>query len=207
MPHPPGDPSQPTPALAELAARAGRGDRDAFDQLHRRLDGALRRHWRRKGVSEAVADDLSQRTWMGVWRACSNGAYDPSRAAITTFVFAVATKQWLQHLRKGGRPDASEESLQSIEGPNGSGAEAAEALDAIRAIMEGRRPAGLSEQDRWLLRSTADGMTDRELAARLRTAPSTAHSLRKGAIEKLRRALGNLGFRGESTERPPGAGQ
>ena len=58
------------PSLADLAQAAARGDRPAFDHLHRRFAGGLRRLFlTRTAGRDDLAEDLSQRTWLACWRA------------------------------------------------------------------------------------------------------------------------------------------
>lgn len=192
--------------LSDLARLAATGDRAAFDAIHTRLAGAVRRHLlSRLGPRADLADDLAQRTWMGVWNALSRGLYNPDRAAITTFVYAVATKVWLQHLRSSSRARV----LIPGQVPDEAGAWEAEPLESpglaerIHAVRECLRPhpAGLTPEEVWLLRAAAEGATDRDLAERLGVAASTAHARRRAALDKLRRLLARRGIRGDSTER------
>src|ERR1051326_2771938 len=86
--------------LRELTVRAMSGDRGAFEAVHRRVGAGLRKLLlRRTGGREDLVDDLCQRTWASVWKALSEGRYDPERSAITTFVYAVANNAWMTHLR------------------------------------------------------------------------------------------------------------
>lgn len=79
-----------TRSLADLAAAAAQGNAAAFEALHKRLSGGLRKLFvERSGGRSDVADDLIQRTWVGVWQALRSGRYDPARSAISTFVYAV----------------------------------------------------------------------------------------------------------------------
>jgi len=43
----------------------------------------------RTGGRSELADDFSQKTWVAVWQALIAGKYEPDRAAISTFVYAV----------------------------------------------------------------------------------------------------------------------
>src|SRR4051812_23331621 len=63
--------------LGALAAAAGRGDRAAFDRLHERLAGGLKRILlNRTGGRTDLTDELAQRTWVVLWGAISSGKYD-----------------------------------------------------------------------------------------------------------------------------------
>lgn len=219
MPDPPENPARQHagPTLAALAARAATGDREAFDAIHQRLAPGLRRLLlERTGGNLSLTDDLSQRAWAGVWQALAAGRYDPARSAISTFAYAVATKAWIQHLRERGRSDDRIDAAAALglftpgtENPSDS-ARLAEVMDAIRAAMDGRSAEGappLTEQERWLLRASVEGQSDRALARHLGVSASTAHEARKAAFDKLRRLLAALGFRPEGGERTASGGE
>jgi DNA-directed RNA polymerase specialized sigma24 family protein len=94
--------------LRTLTARCVAGDAEAFNQLAARLRPALARLFVEKfGAKPALADDLAQRTLLGLWQALSHGRYDAQRSAVTTFAFAVAHKIWLQHARAAGRASSA----------------------------------------------------------------------------------------------------
>lgn len=167
------------------------GDAAAFEREHHRLAAWVRRsfHQRTGGRTDAV-EELGQRTWLAVWEAVSTGRYDPSRAAMTTFVYAVATNIWRQWAKQQRRAGAI-----VAEGPEGEDDRAGEAgdvladaelIDAVRACVHGRVDAGLDSAEREVLRLVAAGETDRALAERLGVAASTAHARKKAAMEKLR---------------------
>jgi RNA polymerase sigma factor (sigma-70 family) len=192
--------------LAQLAAAAAAGDRASFESLHRRLSGGLRKLFlERSGNKADVADDLIQRTWVGVWQALSTGRYDPARSAISTFVYAVAHKMWLQHLRArpGPRDPIPAEALPTLDEP---AAELAEVLDAVRATLRGES-GDLTADERAVLRLCGSGASDRDLAARLSISPSTANARKRAAFDKLRRHLASLGHRPEAAERLSRSGE
>lgn len=196
------------PDLSDLARRAAAGDRAAFDAVHARLNPGLRQMLVRRGANLPTAEELAQAAWAGVWKACVQGRYDPSRASIATFAYAVAGKVWLQHLRARGRPDDASAVVDRVD-PSADPSEAArlaEVLEVLRGVLEGREEA-LTAQERWVVRHAAEGASDREIAARLGMAPSTANAAKQGAYAKLRRLLGRLGFGDDSGERGVGTGE
>lgn len=208
-------PSAPvTPAhdsLAALAARAAAGDHGAFEQIHRRLSDGLRRLFlKRSGGRNDLADDLTQRAFIASWQAISTGRYDPARSAISTFIYAVGYKIWLQHLRAHGRAvpqDRGEELADLPVSTDPTTAPAlAELVQVVRDCLSGR-VGDLSEDERAILRAVAAGESDRATARRLGLAASTANARKNAAYEKLRRTLSSLGFRPEETERILGGGE
>lgn len=201
-------------SLRDLCAGAMAGDERAFEHLHRRVGGGIRRLLlKRSGGREELVDDLTQKTWSSVWQAFKAGKYDPERSAITTFVYAVANNAWLSHLRSfareqgytGGPATLGESWSESEAAPGGEPADAAgeaETIDIVRACLSDESPAGLSEQERIVLRAIAAGETDRGLARRLGISCSTVNVRKHAGYAKIRAHLSALGVDGE-----PGAGR
>jgi len=201
------NPSQPP--LADLAKQAFAGSSAAFEALFRRLGPAVRRMLLgRVGGNQHLADDLSQRTWAGVWKSLQTGSYDPSRSAITTYVYAVAYRTWLHDLRQsksGIEGETVPTGLGDIDRPSLAAApdaatDLADAIDTVRSALAGFDP-DLSDDERDLLRALSSGESDRSIAKRLGLAASTVNVRKQTALSKLQRILARKGFRGESSER------
>lgn len=193
-------------SLAALGGLASRGDRVAFEAIHRRLAGGLMRMlWGRVGGRTEVVDDLSQRTWLAVWEAFVKGRYDPSKSAVTTFVYAVGYKMWLQSLRTAGRGERLSGEIEEVAGSRvgseGYDGELSEVIETVRVCL---RDAGdssvLTEEERGIVRATAGGASDREIARELQIAASTLNARKQVALGKIRRFLALKGFRDERTE-------
>jgi RNA polymerase sigma factor (sigma-70 family) len=185
------------------------GDEGAFQQIHQRLDAGLKRQFlERAGGRADLADDLSQRTWIAVWRAFQGGKYHPERAAISTFVYAVGVKIWLQHLRANRRPIGQlPATLADAAGEDADPSlvlKLAELLDSLREGLKPGNAGPLSEEERWIVQEAARGESDRTLAKRLGVAPSTLNVRKRGALDKLRRFLSSRGHRAETGERDDG---
>lgn len=203
-PERPQTPRLSTEDLGGLAAAAGRGDRAAFDRLHDRLAGGLRRILlNRTGGRADLAEELAQRTWVILWDAVSNGKYDPTRSAITTFLYAVSHKVWLQHLRTSSRrataPAEAAAGVAAGTEDAGDAAGLAEVLGAVRECMEGGEagiPGALTSEERALIRAVAAGHSDRSLARLLNLAPSTVNVRKQSVFQKVRRFLAVRGHRG-----------
>ncbi len=202
----PGRPEQDGSLLrgGAIAVAVAAGSRSAFEQLHARLSPAIRATLlRRCGGRQHVAEDLLQQTWTLVWQSVSQRRYDPHRAAISTFVYAVANNVWLQYARGNMR-----EELRPM--PMSAGAdleralELAELLDELRAYLrEPEARGGLSDLDREIVVESARGVTERELAGRLGLAPSTVNSRKQATYAKIREALERRGFTRELVEQMP----
>lgn len=195
------------PTLAQLSARALEGDHGAFEQIHRRVGAGVKRLLlRRSGGREDLVEEISQRTWTSVWQAVKAGKYDPSRSAITTFVYAVANNAWLTHLRGFARdrgyiegapgilPVEAAERLEGDAGETASAVAASEELEAMRSCLAEDSPAGLSDLERTIVRAIAAGETDRGLARRLKLSSSTVNVRKHAAYEKIRVYMASRGF-------------
>lgn len=190
--------------MDELSRAASAGDARAFGELHARYSaGLIRLFLKRTRGRDDLAEELAQRTWTLAWEAIRLGKYDPGRATLSTFVYAVGNNVWLQHLRKAGR--SKEQSGAGMEGPwfehdDEPHAVDAEAIQGVRDAL--REPEGvavhavLSESERELVRWAASGLSDRDLARKLGLAPSTVNVKKRSAYEKIRRFLAQRGIRG-----------
>lgn len=191
--------------VAADVAAAVSGNEDAFERLHDRYcHGLVRFFLKRTAGRIELADELSQKTWVLVWRALRAGRYDSARAGISTFIYAVGQNVWLQHRRSsasalvagGDFEDFSGLVEASAEDPAGELA-AAELLDALReAICSVEHENALTGAEREVVRGLQAGQSERGLADRLGVAASTVHSRKVSAFEKLRRILTQRGFAG-----------
>lgn len=203
-------------ALQELAAACGRGDRAAFERLHERFSRGISGFFAGRGAGAAEVEDLTQRVWTAVWLALSTGRYDAGKASISTFLYGVASKAWLQYLRERGRRRSDkaglDDALAEVAGGDPDPGEAmpgAELLERLRGYLRqrGDEQGSLSEEEYEVIMSAARGMSDRELAARLSVAPSTVNARKQAGWGKVRRFLARLGYREESAERREGTGE
>ncbi len=200
---------EPVASPRQLAERAQNGDRAAFEQLVRRYDAGLRRILlRRTGGNVTLAEELAHDTWIAVWEAFRAGRYDARKAAISTFVYAVAYKRWLQHLRRAGRAPAAYDLLGLMgdeSGASGNPAsllEAGEMLDAMRACLHTQgTPLSLTDEERHVVVGLSRGETERTLAAQLGLAASTVHTRKQLAYKKLRGCMTAKGYSQGGAER------
>lgn len=194
--------AEPLPTLRELAARALDGDRTAFDQaVHRLSPGLERLIGKRVNHDLNLTHELCQQAWAEVWAAMVHKRYDAGKAALSTFAYAVAHKVWLRHLRAAGRGIPAEwASLESSFEPSLESLDDAAHIERIRDCLRGVG-GNLTEDDRWILRQAAAGMSDRDLAARLGIAPSSANARKQAALSKLRAWLTKSHSDGDSGER------
>lgn len=197
------------PEAPANTARAS--DTGAIEHAHARFGPGLRQFFLTRSASlrpdrspdHAIVDDLCQQTWGECWKSVREGRYDPSRAALSTFLYAVASNIWLRHRRKtmNARETLSdaEGTAQAFLGTERDPARSvafSELLEAVLRRVTGEE-GGLSAQDRAVLLALSRGASDRDLAAQLNLAPSTAHARKTTALAKLRAALTQIGYQAD----------
>ncbi|HZW07456.1 MAG TPA: hypothetical protein VFF65_10055, partial [Phycisphaerales bacterium] len=135
---------------------------------------------------------LAQRTWQAVWEAVSQGRYDPARAAMSTFVYAVSQniyRHWArsQATAANHAPIVAAAASLGVDEEGDSLADA-EVVDELRRCLRDGAPGIVADHLR-LLSLIAQGATDRELAGSLGIAPSTANTRKREALAALRNHL------------------
>lgn len=209
-------PTRRPPSADALALRVLDGDELAFEQLHRRLGGGLRRFFQRRVRGQPdLVEELSQTTWVEVWRALHAGRYDPGRARISTFIYAVGYKMLLRHFRAAQRGPGGAQSVMDRDFvPTATAAapddllHSCELIDAVRdCLRETGTRHGLTDEERVIVAGVVSGDSERALAERLGIAPSTVNARKRSAFEKLRACLVRKGFAREFAEREGPVGE
>jgi RNA polymerase sigma factor (sigma-70 family) len=204
-------PSDKSNPIDRLVARALEGDHAAFEAIIAHYQPGLRRILlRRTGGNSHLAEELIHQAWIGVWDALRNRRYDPSKSAVSTFVYAVAHKLWLQHLRRAGQAPLSggDLDLSLLMDPGGElSPEPAhelhtlEMLEALRDCLRvPDRPNSLTPEERHIVFGLANEKTERILADELDLAPSTIHARKQLAYMKLRKCMAAKGFHAETSD-------
>ncbi|ANH07840.1 sigma-70 family RNA polymerase sigma factor [Shinella sp. HZN7] len=96
----------PTPEeLVSLLQSVSRDrDRQAFALVFQHFGPRLKTFFLRWTLSAAVAEDLVQETMLTVWRKASY--FDPARAGVATWIFAIARNIRIDHLRRRRVPSS-----------------------------------------------------------------------------------------------------
>ena len=105
----------PTPGeLCRLMqAVAAVHDRSAFAALFGYFAPRVKAFLMRSGLSANMAEEVTQETMLAIWRKASY--FDPSRAGVSTWIYAIARNQRIDRLRRehahtvGHHPDPSDE--------------------------------------------------------------------------------------------------
>jgi len=167
-------------ALSDLAlARlAGRGDRDASEELVRRAAGVVGDLLRRMGAGHALADDLTQDTMV---IALDSAAAYRGEAAFATWCMKIAARLYLKRRRKEARYELMEEPGDAAgHGPS------PEPLSIARLDLD-RALAQLSAPERICVSLChGAGLTHDEIAAATATPLGTVKSHVTRGLKKLR---------------------
>jgi RNA polymerase sigma-70 factor (ECF subfamily) len=183
-------PEQP-PEDGELLAKAAAGEREAFVAIYRRYHGGIYRFARSMTGSTAIAEDVTQEVFLALMRDITR--YDPERAPLGTYLYAIARNVTRYRLRKERRfvvldvgavdePRASDDPEQAMM--------RSQTVKKVRAYI-----MGLSSRYREvLILCDLNGLSYEEASAilntRIGTVRSRLHRARKQLAERIARADG-----------------
>ncbi|MBX2797638.1 MAG: sigma-70 family RNA polymerase sigma factor [Myxococcales bacterium] len=160
-------------------------DADAFAELFQRF-GPRVKGLLARSLPASLADEVAQEVFVRIWRKAH--AYDPSRAAASTWIFTIARNARVDALRRTGR--ASPDPTDPVWVPAGT-----EAPDAAVARREGLAQLhdvleDLPAPQREILQRTyLRGETLRQAAEAMQIPLGTAKSRLRLALQRLRSTL------------------
>ena len=179
----------PLAAFADLiAAIAARGDRAAFAGLFGHFAPRVKSYMLRMGATPQQAEELAQETLLTVWRKAA--AFDPAKAAASTWIFTIARNLRIDALRRERRPDPEPDPSETPD------ADPTPDAALVATQSEGRvRHALLSlpaEQAEVIRLSFFSDKPHSEIAAELGLPLGTVKSRMRLAMGRLRDLLGDL---------------
>jgi RNA polymerase sigma factor (sigma-70 family) len=183
--------------LAQLLARTGLGDRQAFSRLYERTSGHLFAVVLRIQRDRAQAEDLLQEVYVAVWKAASS--FDAARSQPLTWLTHIARNRAIDSLRRAqsqprteslsvdeddGQPDPAEALVSDEPGP----------LDLLNQASEKRELTQCMErltptQRQSVALAFYDGLSHAEVAAHLREPLGTVKSWVRRALNTLKSCL------------------
>ena len=176
-----------------LLARVAGADKAAFAALFGRYGGRVKAFLLRLGAAPDMAEEAAQEVMVTLWRKA--GAYDPRKAAASTWIFTIARNRHIDLIRRARRPvpDPADPTWQPDPEPDGARTMAGRERDArVRAAM-----AGLGRDQVEVVRlAFFSDLSHGEIAARLDVPLGTVKSRLRLAFKKLRTELG-MDFAGE----------
>jgi RNA polymerase sigma-70 factor, ECF subfamily len=175
---------------ADVEAMAERRDRAAFGRVFAHYGPRVKAYLRRLGVSDPVAEDLTQEVMLTVWRRA--GQFDRRRAALSTWIYTIARNKRIDTLRRERRPDydLNDPALVDDEAtPRGD--RIAETEQARRAVMQAVAKLPL-EQEQLLRIFYFEEKSHSVIADELGLPLGTVKSRLRLALAKLRHMLNGL---------------
>lgn len=178
----------PTSVTAEGLLRliGEQRDRAAFSLLFRQFAPRIRAYALRMGASGASAEELVQEVMLSVWRAADR--YDPGKANAATWIYAITRNRLLDEFRRAPPPTVELEAAWDEPGDDPTHErriDSERAAQRLRAAVESL-PA---EQAEVLRIAYYEGLSQRDMAARLGLPLGTVKSRTRLALDRLRAAL------------------
>jgi RNA polymerase sigma-70 factor (ECF subfamily) len=185
--------------LQEL--QAGRSVEENFRRLVDLYHQPLYRFFARHGVAPQDCLDLTQETFLGIYRGVASFRGD---ARFETWLYRVATNAWRKRLRHGAAEKRAAEEVPLQAEPDGEGLSPADLLPALDAAPG---DALFADERRRLLRTAIDRLPDqmrkclvlrvdremtvRDIATLLRLSPETVKAHLFQARKRLQAELGD----------------
>lgn len=175
------------PSDTDLMARIAAQDRAAFVLLFERYATRVKAFMMKGGVPHDQADDIAQDVMVSAWRKASS--FDPGKATVATWIFAIARNRRIDLIRRQSRPepDAEDPLFQPDPEPDGVAVVAGQEIQvAMRAGL-----AALGEDQREVLRAAFyEGLSHGEIAIKLDLPLGTVKSRIRLAFKNLRGHVG-----------------
>jgi len=166
--------------ILELLAPAVPAEAVDWDAAYREEMPRVFNYFRYRGFERATAEDLTSATFEKAWRA--RGRYRRDRAAVSTWLLAIARNVAIDHFRRS-RPEVpiEDEALRDDETPETAALRAAESR-RLQALL-----AGLAERERELLAlKYGAGATNRDIATITGLGESNVGTILHRTISSLR---------------------
>ena len=109
----PDDPLDDAALLLRIADR----DREAFALFFDRYAGRVKAFLISAGVAGQDADEVAQEVMVAVWRRADS--FDPAKAAVSTWVFAIARNRRIDLFRRRSRPEPDPHCFNPTPSPGG----------------------------------------------------------------------------------------
>jgi RNA polymerase sigma-70 factor (ECF subfamily) len=178
--------SAPADDATRLIREIARGDREALGRFYDRYTPLVFAFALRLVRIRAEAEDLLQEVFLQVWRQA--GAYSEQRGSPEAWLMTITRSRGIDKLRSMRRRDRSFVPLEepSQGGRVESGAPQSEAKMTARDAL-----ASLPDPQRKVLEMAYfDGLTQSEIAARLKEPLGTVKTRMRAGLERLRELLG-----------------
>lgn len=172
---------------SQLLLRIAERDRLAFAELFGRFAGRVKSFLLRYAMPDDQAEEIAQEVMVQVWRKAAS--FDPSRAAASTWIFAIARNRRIDAIRRAVRREADPHDpiLQPEPQPDGGTLVGqSQRAQLVRSALD-----TLPEAQRSVLKATFfDGLSQSEIAEREGLPLGTVKSRVRLAFARMRERLG-----------------
>jgi RNA polymerase sigma-70 factor (ECF subfamily) len=170
-----------------LIAVATSKDREAYQTLFEHFAPRVKSFLLGKGTSPEVAEEAVQEAMLNVWRKAGN--FDPTKAAASTWIFAIARNARIDLLRKANRPALDPNDPALVPDRPAATFETVSAAQEANQIRE--RVAALPAEQQEVLRlAFFEDLAHTEVAQRLGIPLGTVKSRIRLAVRRIRSGLG-----------------
>lgn len=178
-----------TKQASDLLSRVGRDqDKEAFELLFHYFAPRIKSYMFKLGSNETEAEELTQKTFLQIWRKAP--LFDQSKAAASTWIFRVARNLRIDSLRKDSRLSREELDFDTIEdtkdSPETMITKTQQAVHVRNAISY------LNKQQSEIIKlSFYEGLSHSRISEKLGIPLGTVKSRIRLAFSKIRRQLGD----------------
>jgi len=184
------DADQTPDMVALLRAVAARRDLGAYEALFRHFAPRVKAYMARTGGDSQLAEELMQETMIAVWNKADR--FDPSKGAVSTWIFTIARNLRIDAFRRENRPDFDPNDPAFV--PDDVAPADAELDARVEAEHLHQALAALPEEQAALLKlSFFEDQSHSAIATRLNIPLGTVKSRMRLAFDKLRAALAHPG--------------
>jgi len=164
-------------------------DRDAFARLFAAIAPRVKAFMMNGGSDPALAEEITQETFIRVWRKA--GQFDPKKASAVTWIFTIARNLRIDRLRKENRPALDPDEPMLVPDDSPSPLQNLEQSIIVERVK--RSIKDLPEDQREVVHlSFIEGLSHQEIADETGLPLGTVKSRLRLSFEKLRQALGDL---------------
>jgi RNA polymerase sigma-70 factor (ECF subfamily) len=178
-------PDSPT----ELLRQMGQGNRGAFELFYERFAALVFSFAMRLVQERSAAEDLLQEVFLQIWRDAGN--YSPDRGTPEAWIITITRSRAIDRMRSIRRRDKSFVPMAGAGGKEYDGKVESGAAASDARIMVNSALAELPPLQRTVLElAYFDGLSQSEIAGRLKEPLGTVKTRMRAAITRLREIVG-----------------
>lgn len=173
--------------LADLMRQTAAGNERAFGRLYSETSPQLFAQIVRIVKQETVAEEMLQEVYIKVWHKA--GQYDPAKAGVSTWLGVIARNRALDEIRGHKQERVVDFDLDNLPGSTGAEPASVAEQDAIGRELSLCLNELEAQQRKTILLAYYEGLTHKELAARLGSPLGTVKSWVRRGLIRLKECL------------------